>query len=85
MFYVCVLKSLKDKKSYIGYSADLKNRFLEHQAGKVVSTKFRRPFQLLFYEAFHSSADAKRRERYFKTTKGKSSLKQMLRYCLKTS
>jgi len=84
MFYTYVLESLKDRKLYVGYTSDLKKRFLEHQAGEVISTKSRRPFRLLFYEAFCSRADAKRRERYFKTTKGRSSLKQMLRHCLET-
>ena len=83
MFYVYVLKSLKDKRLYVGYTSDLKSRFLQHQAGKVASTKLRRPLRLLFYEAFCSQADA-RRERYLKTSKGKATLKQVLRCGLQT-
>lgn len=82
MFYPYVLKSLKDKKLYIGFTSDLKKRFFEHQKGKVIATRSRRPFQILFYEAFCDSLDAKRRERYLKTSKGRSSLKQMLRHHL---
>ena len=83
MFYVYILKSLKDHKLYIGYSADLKKRFSEHQKGLVASTKPRRPFELVFYEAYKSMKDAKRREMYFKTTKGKTSIKTMLEFSLK--
>ncbi len=79
MYYVYVLKSLKDHKLYIGYSENLKRRFSEHQSGKVPSTKPRRPFELIFYEAYKAMSDAKRREMYFKTNKGKSSLKMMLK------
>ncbi len=85
MHYTYILKSLKDNKLYIGQTDDLKRRFNEHQRGKNNSTKARRPFELIFYEAFLSKSDAIRRERYFKSTKGKSSLKQMLRDSLKSS
>ncbi|MEK7071455.1 MAG: GIY-YIG nuclease family protein, partial [Patescibacteria group bacterium] len=70
MYYVYILKSKKDNLLYIGYSTDLKKRFSEHQNGNVRSTKPRRPFELIFYEAYKSSKDAKRREMYFKTSKG---------------
>jgi putative endonuclease len=83
MHYVYVLKSLKDLKLYIGKTANLKRRFNEHQKGKVKSTKNRRPLSLIFYEAFAIKGDAAKRERYFKTSKGKVSLGLMLREILK--
>ena len=82
MYCTYVLKSLKDGKLYIGYTANLKKRFEEHQSGKSMSTKSRRPFSLIFFECFCDSKDAKRREKYFKTNKGKSSLKQIIRFSL---
>lgn len=78
-FYVYVLYSLKDHKFYIGFSADLKTRIGDHQEGRNESTKNRRPLKLIYAEAHLSEEDAKRRETYFKTDKGKSTLKQMLR------
>jgi len=44
----------------------------------------RLPFHLVFYEAFLSKEDAKRREGYFKTNKGKKALKLMLLASLKS-
>ncbi len=79
MHYVYVLLSLKDNKFYIGYSSDLKRRLKEHETGGSNSTKKRLPFKLVYYEAHTNKEDAKRREKYFKTSKGKSSLKQILR------
>jgi len=79
MYYVYVLRSHFDGKLYIGYTVNLRNRLREHQGGYVISTKPRRPFELIFYEAYKSKEDAKRRERYFKTSKGKSALHMMLR------
>jgi len=80
MYYTYVLKSQRDKKLYVGYSSDLKNRLKQHQRGEVESTKHRQPLDLIFYEAFEDKRDAQRREKYFKTEKGKSSLKQMIRF-----
>ena len=82
MFYTYVLKSLKDGKFYIGFSSNLRRRMKEHKTGGSKSTKCRLPFKLLYYEAHTSEEDARRREKYFKTDKGKSSLRQMLRDAL---
>jgi len=79
MHYVYVLWSKADKKFYIGYTDNLKRRINEHNAGKVHTTvRFGNP-QLIFFEAFLSRRDAQRREKYFKTTKGKKALWLMLR------
>ncbi len=83
MHYVYVLLSQKDNKFYIGFTSDLTRRFKEHTDGKAPSTKSRRPLKLLYYEAHLSKEDAMRRENYFKTTKGKATLKLMLRESLK--
>jgi len=85
MYFVYVLQSLKDKMFYIGYTANINRRMLEHKTGGSISTKKRLPFKLLYYEAYCSKIDAKRREGYFKTTKGKKALKLMLRETLKAA
>ena len=82
MFYVYILQSLKDKKLYIGFSTDLRKRVHDHNTGGTRSTKPRRPFRLIYYEAHISEKDARRREGYFKTEKGKSTIRQMLRNAL---
>ena len=79
MYYVYVFISEKDKKLYIGYTGNLRNRLKEHDYGESASTKHRRPFKLIFYEAYMDKEDAKKRERYFKTAKGKTTLRQMLK------
>ena len=66
MHYVYVLKSLKDGLLYIGYTNDLKRRFAEHNAGLSKATKPRTPFQLVYYEAYKSRADAVAREKNLK-------------------
>ncbi len=83
MYYVYILKSLVKDFVYVGYSTDIKQRFEYHKNGQVKSTKAYKPFELVFYEAYKVMADAKRREKYLKTDKGKSTLRMMLRESLK--
>ena len=66
MFYVYVLKSKTDGKLYIGHTSDLKSRLGEHNRGENVSTKYRTPFKLVYYEAYQSREDAEEREKRLK-------------------
>jgi len=70
-FYTYVLESLKDKNRYIGYTNNLPRRIEEHNKGLNFSTEFRLPFKFVYYEACLNQEDAKRRERYLKTTQGR--------------
>mgnify|MGYP006287892045 FL=1 len=69
--FVYVLQSEKDANKYTGYTKDLPSRFEAHQAGKVPSTKHRRPLKLIYFEACLSEDDAIKREKYLKTHYGK--------------
>jgi len=79
MYFTYILESLKDRKFYTGYTSNLRERFKEHNDGLANSTKSRRPFRLIYYEAYLNSWDAKRRERYFKTGMGKRDIKKRLK------
>lgn len=78
-----VLYSLKDNQFYIGYTTNLHERLTSHIHGNSLSTEFRRPFTLLFCEYFLSKHDATRREKYFKTTAGKKTLRIVLQESLR--
>ncbi len=64
MYYVYLLKS-EDEKRYIGYTSDLKTRLADHNRGGTSSTKGRR-WSVVYYEAYASEEDARRRERNLK-------------------
>lgn len=66
MFYVYILKSKTDKELYFGSTNDLKRRLNEHNKGKVKSTQSRKPFDLVYYEAYKNENDARIRERNLK-------------------
>jgi putative endonuclease len=78
MNYSYVLLSERDGKFYIGSTSDLRVRLQEHDKGGVRSTAYRRPLQLIYYEACLSIRDAGRRERYLKSGRGGRYLKQRL-------
>lgn len=79
MFYIYVLHSEKDGNLYTGYTKDLNLRFEQHQKGYVESTKNRRPFKLIYFEACLEQADALKREKYLKTHYGKMFLRNRLK------
>ena len=66
MYYLYVLQSQKDKKLYMGYTANLEQRIKDHQGGSVSSTKLRRPFDLVYIEGYKSEKDALHREKNLK-------------------
>ena len=79
MYYTYVLQSTKDYKFYAGFTKNLKQRFEQHNKGLVESTKQRRPFELIYYEACIDQQDAIRREKYLKTYHGKVFIKRRLK------
>ncbi len=81
--YVYVLQSKEDNDFYIGYTIDLKQRLLKHNAKKNFSTKGRTPLNFIYVEACLNEENAKRRENYLKTTQGCRFLKLRIREFLK--
>ncbi len=78
-YYVYVLRNVEKNFIYIGYSEDLRQRFASHNRGDNKSTKAYVPLELIHYEACRNMADAKRREMYLKTNRGRTTLITMLK------
>jgi putative endonuclease len=78
MFFVYVLKSLKDGDLYIGMSEDVEARLIRHNQGKVPSTKYRRPFQLLHTEEYPDRQQARKREKFLKSGPGHRELYKLM-------
>jgi putative endonuclease len=83
-YYVYVLQSKIDQKFYTGFTKDMANRLDEHNKGKIVSTKNRRPFNLVYYECSLNIDDALHREKYLKTTYGKRYIRNRIKNYLKS-
>ena len=76
---VYILRSLKDKKFYIGSTNNLTRRIEEHNVGRVRSTKNRIPFILIYWEGCLNKKEAIIREKYLKTAWGKRYVKNRLK------
>lgn len=83
MWYVYVLESRRDSRLYTGCTGDLKKRIQEHNVGRVVATKNRRPLILVYYEAFLNRSDAFAREQWLKAGWGRTHLQKILANYLK--
>jgi putative endonuclease len=79
---VYLLRGSKDRKIYTGYTTDLKRRIKDHFSQHVHTTHRMGDLKLIYYEAFTNKKDATEREQYLKTTKGKRTVKLMLKYTL---
>jgi len=62
MFFVYVLRSLKDGTTYIGCCEDLSVRIKQHNQGKTKSIKHKLPMELVYYEAYLTKTSAIKRE-----------------------
>lgn len=76
MYTVYILQSLKDNRTYTGYTNNFERRFLQHNSGLVKSTKYRIPFKFLFKEEYKTIKEAKARELYWKSGAGRNKLKE---------
>ncbi|MBP9864065.1 GIY-YIG nuclease family protein [Patescibacteria group bacterium] len=80
MYFVYLLKSLLDGGWYIGYTEDVHRRLLDHNSGKNISTYVRRPFILIYYEAYLHKLNALGREKFLKSGSGRKFLEKQMRH-----
>ncbi len=78
MYFVYVLKSNTDNRLYKGLTTDLDRRVKEHNRGKNKSTKPYIPWTLVYFENVETLAEAREREKYFKSGIGREQLKKIL-------
>lgn len=77
--YVYILHSASNQSFYVGITNNLQKRIAEHNNGLNFSTKPYIPWTIVYFEAHSNENDAKRREKYLKTSHGKLATRRMLR------
>jgi putative endonuclease len=77
MFYVYVLKSNKTGRRYVGSCENVSERLQRHNLGHSKATLHGVPWILLHIEEFGSRAEATRKERYFKSGRGRDELDKL--------
>ncbi|MGP8155942.1 MAG: GIY-YIG nuclease family protein [Candidatus Acidiferrales bacterium] len=78
MYFVYVLRSRATGRFYTGATSDLQARLLQHNTDQSIATKNRGPWELVHQEEFDTLAEAMRRERHFKSGKGRDELRRIL-------
>jgi putative endonuclease len=78
MIQVYVIESLADQTWYTGMAMDAKRRLNEHNAGKNRFTKGHRPWKIIYLEVQPDWTTARTREKYLKSSAGKSWLRKQL-------
>jgi len=76
MFYVYILKSLKNDKNYVGMtSRNTRIRLREHNLGKNHWVQRNKPFRVVYYEEIFCQEDAVNREKFLKSGVGRKLVK----------
>ena len=79
MYYVYVLRSLKNNKRYVGYTGKAPTEKLaEHNGGATRWTRQNRPFVLLHQEEYDNAKSARQRELFLKSGRGRQWLDEMI-------
>lgn len=77
VFYVYVLRSLRNDKRYVGYSGKAPmEKLAEHNGGATRWTRNNRPLKLIHYEEFGDAKCAREREKFLKSGRGRQWLNE---------
>ena len=79
MYYVYVLRSLKNGKRYVGFTGqDVETRLRQHHDKTDAWTSRNGPFELVHTESFAERTAAKRREQFLKSGHGREFLNGLI-------
>lgn len=78
IYYAYVLKSKVHNYYYKGHCKDLQKRLIQHNSGMTVSIRPYIPFEIVYFEEFETEIEAIKREKYFKTSRGREFLRKIL-------
>jgi len=78
MYFVYVLQSQSTGHFYTGSTSNLEQRILQHNLGVTRSTKNRGPWRLVYSEQLSSRSEAMKRERFFKSGRGREELSTLI-------
>lgn len=77
-YYVYILQSDKDGSYYIGYSENPDKRLEKHNYSKKGYTATKKPWKIVYTEAFSGKAEALKRERFLKNQKNSAFYKKLI-------
>ena len=78
MISLYVIESEPDKTWYTGIAMDPLKRLKDHNSGRNRFTKGHLPWKIIYTESHPDWAEARKREKYFKSAAGKNWLRKYL-------
>ena len=79
MFSVYIIYSQKLDKFYIGYSADVEDRFRKHNRKSKGFSSLGKPWILAYSESFETKKEAMAREKQLKNWKNRERLESLIK------
>ena len=76
--FVYIIKNKQSNSLYIGRTANLKKRLVEHNRGESFYTKRYKNWKLVYAEMYLNKFDALGREKFLKSGSGRKFLKKQL-------
>jgi len=77
MFYVYAISSLDHNYIYVGLTQDITKRIKRHNDGRERTTRFYKPFELIYSEVCETRMKARVQEKYWKSGIGKEKLRKL--------
>ena len=78
-YFVYLLYSEKVNKHYIGQTNNLNDRLVRHNGNRVIATKNKGPWTLLYFESFNARSESVVRERYLKSLKSRKAIELLIK------
>lgn len=77
-YYIYILQSEKDKSFYIGYSHNPEERLVKHNNSSRGYTSSKRPWEIVYTEAFDTKREAIQREKFLKRQKSAEFIRKLI-------
>src|SRR3989344_2275714 len=77
MYYIYIIRSLKNNRYYIGSCKNVQARLEQHNRGESMSTKPYRPWLFVYSENFDTLSEARKREFQIKSWKKSSKIEKL--------
>ncbi|KAF0152009.1 MAG: putative endonuclease [Ignavibacteria bacterium] len=77
-YYVYILQSMNNDKTYVGQTENLERRLKEHNSGKTSYTAKYVPWKIVYFEKYSTREESLKREKYLKSSAGRRFIKVLL-------
>ena len=77
MIFVYAISSLSQNYIYVGMTQDIEGRIKRHNDGRERTTRFYKPFELIYSEVCETRSKARVQEKFWKSGIGKEKLRNI--------